>query len=610
MLDYKKDRLDYGEMLIPPEGFTLTKAVAATYSLDLNTLLSIPIALFYAQTLEGIGSGERIQLLEAIKRCPDVLRVYHQQGRISVPKKYNRLYGLLETCVIGIPPNGVYSSFHPKVWVLRYEAEEARTRYRVIVLSRNLTYDRSWDIATSLVGEVTRKSQAKNKPLVDFVRYLLDYGSFDGADSFLKDLSRVEFAPPYGFNSGFYFHPIGIDDYSNPIQQQTGEELLCISPFVDDVAISSLRESVEGDFWLFSRNEELQKLHLKSLDDVAAYRLSDLVVDGEALTQTEDGEGEPLLQELHAKLFVYRRNGRGHAWFIGSTNATKAALERNVEFLLELRGRGKSVQLDQVLDDLLGTDRKGTVFEEFVPCKAVPDDDSERQLEQQLRQLEYDLLTELQMVRAEFLKCANGTNYDLHLEVTFGAIAWHDFSVMFAPFNVDVQSQTLSPVGPLTFVFENINESSLSSFLRFDICHGKEPKRSFLMKIDIAGLPETRVSTILKAIISDRDKFYEYLRFLLADEFDKGDDGGGDDTGSRTGNKERGDGFWSLNATFFEQLLVTASRRPERLKEIDDVINQLLDKDDGERKEIVPQEFLTFWSAFRQMVPHAAEGKS
>jgi hypothetical protein len=72
MLDYKGDRLDYGEMLFPPEGFRLVKAIAVTYSLDLNTLLSIPIALFYAQTLEGIGEGERIQLLEAIQRCPEV----------------------------------------------------------------------------------------------------------------------------------------------------------------------------------------------------------------------------------------------------------------------------------------------------------------------------------------------------------------------------------------------------------------------------------------------------------------------------------------------------------------------------------------------------------
>src|SRR4051794_34918259 len=102
MLDYKKNRLDYGEMLIPPEGFTLAKAVAATYSLDLNTLLSIPIPLFYAQPLGGMGGGERINLLEAIRRCPDFPRVSPQQGKIAVPKKHNRLYGLLESCVIGI----------------------------------------------------------------------------------------------------------------------------------------------------------------------------------------------------------------------------------------------------------------------------------------------------------------------------------------------------------------------------------------------------------------------------------------------------------------------------------------------------------------------------
>ena len=101
MLDIKKHRLDYGAMLIPPPGFRLTKAVAATYSLDLNTLLSIPVALFFSQTLEGNFEAERVQLLEAIQRCPDVLRVYHQSGKIHVPRKHNRLYGLLEPCVVG-----------------------------------------------------------------------------------------------------------------------------------------------------------------------------------------------------------------------------------------------------------------------------------------------------------------------------------------------------------------------------------------------------------------------------------------------------------------------------------------------------------------------------
>ena len=46
MLDVKKDRLDYGELLMPPEGFQLSSGIATTYSLDLHTLLAIPVALF------------------------------------------------------------------------------------------------------------------------------------------------------------------------------------------------------------------------------------------------------------------------------------------------------------------------------------------------------------------------------------------------------------------------------------------------------------------------------------------------------------------------------------------------------------------------------------
>jgi hypothetical protein len=54
MLDVKRNRLDYGRLLIPPEGFTLRQAVATTYSVDLDTLLSIPIALYYAQPWKEI----------------------------------------------------------------------------------------------------------------------------------------------------------------------------------------------------------------------------------------------------------------------------------------------------------------------------------------------------------------------------------------------------------------------------------------------------------------------------------------------------------------------------------------------------------------------------
>ncbi len=596
MLDYKKNRLDYGEQLIPPTGYRLKRAVAATYSLDLNTLLSIPVALFYAQTLEGIEGGERVQLLEAIQRCPEVLRIYHQAGKIHVPRHQNRLYGLLEDCVVGVPPRDVDSSFHPKVWVLRYEPEQGPARYRLVVLSRNLTYDRSWDIAATLDGDVSDQPQERNAPLLAFTRHLLSHETFDGAEAFLRDLSRVEFSPPHGFNGNFRFHPIGVEGHRNPVERQKGEQLICVFPFVHDAALSRLRDNVSGERWLFGRKEELKRLKAHTLDGINAYALSDLVVDGEALSAAEDGEGELLEQNLHAKLFVYKRHTRGNVWFLGSANATKAAFERNVEFLLELRGSGEAVQFDRLLDDLLGPDRDAGVFERFVPPEESLDDAAEQALERRVRRLEFDLLNRLEVTRAELVRSPNSTNYDLLLSLRTDGIAWADLEVRLAPFNSDHTPQVLPQDGPVELRFENINESNLSRFLRFEILQGKECQRAFLMKIEIAGMPAGRVSTIVRGIVSDREKFFEYLRFLLADDFDKDADGGG--KGGAKGAGKDDDGAWVVQSPIFEQLLVTASRRPKRLKDIDDLITQLLDGgEDG--KEIVPQEFLEFWRAFR-----------
>ena len=43
MLDVKRNRLNYGELISPPEGFELTKAIGTTYTLDLYALLAIVI---------------------------------------------------------------------------------------------------------------------------------------------------------------------------------------------------------------------------------------------------------------------------------------------------------------------------------------------------------------------------------------------------------------------------------------------------------------------------------------------------------------------------------------------------------------------------------------
>src|SRR4051794_34374684 len=125
MLDCKRNRLDYGELLKPPEGYRLDRAVAATYSADLGTLLSIPVALVYAQTMEGDISDARFQLLDAIKQFSSRVKIYHQKGQLHKPAKLNWLYAYLEDALAPILPADAFASFHPKLWVIRYSPAES-----------------------------------------------------------------------------------------------------------------------------------------------------------------------------------------------------------------------------------------------------------------------------------------------------------------------------------------------------------------------------------------------------------------------------------------------------------------------------------------------------
>lgn len=610
MLDVKKHRLDYGAMLIPPSGYRLAKAVAATYTLDLNTLLSIPVALFFSQTLEGNFEAERVQLLEAIQRCPDVLRVYHQSGKIHVPRKHNRLYGLLEPCVVGILPDDAYTAFHPKVWVLRYEHDDEPTKYRVIVLSRNLTYDRSWDIAAHLDGEVTEERQKKTQPLVSFVKYLTSHEGFDGDKKFIADLRKVEFQTPDGFNKNFFFHPVGVDNHPNPIKETTGSRAICISPFVHKDAIDTLRRNVTDEFLLFGCREELRSLDSETLDGVRSFCISDLIVDGESQDNGEDGDGESMEQNLHAKLYVFQGESSRTQWFFGSANATKAAFDRNVEFLLELRGTRAAVQLDRLKDELLGKDEKGGIFQPYEPPTEPPDDSEVRKLEERLRLLEFKLLKYLDIRRAEVTTSENEANYDLHLVLHPGVGDWGDLSVKVSPFNSEgIESKELSSKRTTTLVFKNINESNLSRFLRFEIWQGSNRLRAFLIKVEIEGLPETRVSRILRSIINSRDRFFEYLRFLLAEDLNKEPVGAEAIDNGGNGNGD-GASIWDMSTPIFEQLLLAASRSPQRLKAIDDVIQQLRKEEgDNSTSNVIPHEFLEFWEAFKQIVPQQVRRK-
>ncbi len=596
MLDVDRNRLDYGRLLIPPEGHELRQAVATTYSADLDTLLSIPVALFYSQTLEGDLRSKDVHLIRAIQNTAKMLTIYHQEGQLRVPRSEREIHAYFESSLAPVLPASEFTSFHPKLWVLSYQSIEdpQQSRYRLIVLSRNLTFDRSWDVAVCLEGLPEAKTLDRNKPLVDFLQWLDDKHPFPAAGVFIEELSRVSFEQPAEFDD-YQFHPVGVTGYkTNPVARQKSETLLCISPFLHEKTIDDLHRNTESLPVLLSRADELQRLPVATLRQVESYCLSPIIEEGERMDAAEDGQGEPMPQSLHAKLFLF--DDASHAnWFLGSANATLAACTRNVEFMIQLIGTDSRTRLTHVKQQLLGEDGASGVFEEFLPSQGGQNDETTQSQQRAMRTLEYAILAAQHS--GKITPAETGDNYDFHLAVDFTSVRFGDeFQVSVRPFVRFAEPQQVIAGTQNELVFPNISETRISRFLHFVVSDEDGASREFLIRIEVEGMPAGRLDNIFKSIINSSEKFFAYLRFLLTDEPDKEDFGG---TNSQS---SAGDGdSWEMDIPIFEQLLVVASRNPKRLREIDSAINSLRDE---HNEDVIPASFLSLWEVFRAAIPH------
>lgn len=601
MLDVKKDRLDYGELLMPPEGFQLSSGIATTYSLDLHTLLAIPVALFYAKALEGDFTLEnRFDVLDAIQKTEEVLKIYCQKGKIKVPRKYNYLFAFLEDAIVEITPQIAQASFHPKVWLLRFE-NNTDIRYRLIVLSRNLTFDRSWDLALVTDGQVGQHSLPENRPLVEMTQYLNAVAAFPNHTSFLEDLAKAKFESIDGFNS-INFHPIGFDwdsqRFPNPIQQSF-DELIIMSPFVDTSTLQRFTSICRGKKWLFSRAEELNQIDAVHLMGYEVYCLNRLIVEGEDREELEETSVEPEKQNLHAKLFIGNRQGTYH-WFVGSANASNPAFTRNTEFLAELQSQNPQCSIEAVLQILLGEEAKHSYFEAYVPVE--PPAVTAKDWSQQIRILEHQLVKA--PLYGKLTLNENEQNYDLRLKYQLNKVDWEaGFAVKISPLNVKNDEKTLIPRQLNERSFPNQKLTELTPFVKIMIQRPDGVGHAFLRKLEVT-LPEERKRQIIRSLIDSQEKFFQYLRFLLTENPYEEDV-------IIPGEHEYGDlapngipsGAFEFDFPIFEQLLVAASRSNEKLKTVDDLIHRIQTEETSEATVIIPQEFLDFWQVFHQLIP-------
>ena len=102
------------DVLRPPAGQTLDRAIGTTFTLDLSTALIVPLAFAGFQLDE---QPDPIEVMESLRRMSGRIDVFCQAGVIGAARWPSDLLALLEGVVHEVRRPRPGHIFHPKVWV-------------------------------------------------------------------------------------------------------------------------------------------------------------------------------------------------------------------------------------------------------------------------------------------------------------------------------------------------------------------------------------------------------------------------------------------------------------------------------------------------------------
>ena len=606
MLNPGEDRLDYGNILIPPDSYILDFAVGTTYSLDLDALVGVCIALGLSVESDSNIMKDPVCLLEALRRTVDKLVLFCEAGQIYLPRKLSVVYTLLEKMVFQVVTKAMkgikYPSFHPKFWLLRYTNKE-EVLYRIVVLSRNLTFDRSWDICFYMDGKLGEETD-KNIPVADFLKYLLkqlpksEIAKAKQIRQLIKELDYVNFEAGMKEFYDFEFIPSGVPCSEGGIYsmfdtslikgendrfEKSFHELLVISPFLSKDIIRQFNERsrwIENtEYMLITREMSLEKLKPEDCDNFRIYVLKDEIVDGEAAIS--DGESDYYKQDIHAKVYMLRKNSNTEL-YLGSLNASHNAVYGNIEFMLLLKSKNRHINMEKLKADIFNGDEDGANN----PFKEV-------ELSEHKKLKEVDEAGELnflikQINRYKFyaLVTENRDYYDVNISVE--DYEKPDADIKLSP----IFAQTGEVEFAKNMLFEKLSINSLSEFYVLFICDNAGNKVKRLIKIETEGIPNEREGKVISSIIGEN--FYRYVEFLFGDDYITSALRA--NSGNCQGSLGKSYAFMENMPLLYEKMLKKAATEPESFTEIEKLI-RLLPKD-----SVVPETFKKLYNTFRKVV--------
>lgn len=552
----------YNEALLT-SGYRLEAAIGTTYSLDLETLLEVPLALGELTASAEQYLQRPYYLLDVINKVSSKFCVYCNAGSIYNPYRKEeiddthsnaligeRILTLLEDSVCQVETEGhhnSFASFHPKIWMILEQNKETDDRQlKVLVMSKNLTYAADMDVSCVITGKVMRRNathaaQEKHRPLLALLEWLGKFSKIKQQKEILHLLKEAipcveKFDIDTNLFDDYAFHLMGIPGYDGKeciydMLAHSGDTIV-ISPFIDYSTIEKVSKRKGQKLLITQPNSCTHEILDLLPDQVYSTKLS--------LTTPDE---ESTIVNLHEKIY-FTNDYRGNRLILGSTNATKNGFERNVELLLSLRFAPHKASFSKIKEQFI-FDGKDCAFEKAIPCTI----DSAAQDEQ--RALQLCIRRAIAVIQnAEVEKEDNGTYRIIVKSKPFHS--QEELSIY--PIYGESKKQPFST----QIVFSGLPLTDLTE-LYILACRDMR----VVIKINTWKMPSDRKQKIYDNLLNTTDKVMDYLAYMLSMDPDSYIE----EINNRetTGNRTEASVVSFNGLSLYEDLLRTAYCHPERI---------------------------------------------
>lgn len=582
------NRFDFNAALVPPDGYALAAAIGTTFSMDFPTALTVPVALALRGAMERDEiTASPLAALAAMQRLREKVMICVEAGNIHASKgPQSPLVALIEDMVVGIEPP-VGGSFHPKIWFLRFEPTEDTSkpiRQRLIIMSRNLTRDRSWDAGLVLDGIEKAETSDQNPALVAFLDWLLPAAKRLRAPfSGLRDgLPKVLWDKVPGMGKP-YFH-VHFPKQSKDQLWRPGpyDRLAVISPFCDAAGLKRLggkgpERLVACDDWLAKLGDQRPQVCQ--------------VLNGSLLPEADD-ENVPdpeARSGLHAKLFIREKDDKTFIT-LGSGNATGAGLNgTNVEVFATLSGKTEVIC---GIDQMLGDQGLGPLLDDWTLRKVTDAELAADRFDERVRDARRALVEAGPTLEFH----ADGTVY--HATLDFAqALKWPDGPMgLKARLVTTSGAKDVEPGAPSNL--GTLKKAQITTFIEFTLIGERaDQTAAFVTSAASVTVPryEERLEALLADVVDAPEKVLRFVTAMLEDRPDLDSLIGGWGGGTAGG---QGAGANAALPPVLETLLAAyLAGRDKDIRELDALISKMPQSEGTDMND-----FKALWAAFREAI--------